>query len=726
MTLDLTTANLLTTPGATGGASAQPGTAPGAGTAAAGNAQTVASPFALMVNANQAQSGATAARPNTTPAAMPASPLATMTAAAPATATATATAPVPSTPPGMATTQPTVMATTMPTTPVREAALSSASPLPIAGAVASPVTPAPNAPVPTTPTPVTLTPATPISGTPTPATATTITASETDSAGFALEDVPPVTPVAAIAPAGTKRNVQVQDAIDPASPGDASALTLATSDGRPAQATPVAATPVEGAQTQVAQTQASQAQVSQTPVAPARPAPSSPAATPAPADAGLPGVKATETAKPVSEVIPADKSVSAPKPVSEVIAGEKAVAAPKPVSETLQGPPVPVMTGASTVAANGQATLPASAGSATDMATNVTVNAPPQPAAVAKPLAQQGKADTAADAGPGKSTTPTGKTTAATNPSATNPTPANQPSAATPATDAGRVLGDGADASALRQQPSPHSAIQTASSLAARPATNAAGSAAQSATATAGTATTSAAPSASTAATTDPAAALAAGKAAAPTAAQAGAPITALPGAMGDLQAQHQAASQEAADADLAAQAENDLSLARVDGRLAADRSGATPQRFTPHTTAQLAGQITKHVSNGNRVFDIRLDPAELGKVDVRIELRADNRVHAVLTVERAETLNELQRSARDLERSLAEAGLELGENGLSFQMSDGQNPAEDDRRSQGEALPIFTQTTEMTQRAEDELASRPRSAYGFLLSGRSGVDLQV
>ena len=666
----LTAANLLTPPGETGGAGAQPGTAPGAGTAAAGNAQAVTSPFALMVNANQAESGATAVRPNTTPAAMPASPLASATTTA--TATATATAPVPSTPPAAATTPPAVLATTMPTAPVREAALSSASPLPISGATGSPFTTA---------------------------------ASETDGAGFALEDVPPVTPVAAIAPAGTKRNVQVQDAIDPASPGDASTLALATSDGRPAQATAV-----EGAQTQ--------------------PAPSSPAATPAPADTSLPGAKATETAKPVSEGIPADKSVSTPKPVSEVIPADKSVSAPMPVSEPLQGPPVPVTTGASTVAANGQATLPASAGSATDMATNVTANAALQPAAVAKPLAQQGKADTAADTGPGKSTAATGKTAAATSPSATNPAPATQPSAASPAMDAGRVLGDGADAPALRQQPSPHSAIQTASSLAARPATNAAGSAAQSATATAtataGTATASAAPSASTAATTDPAAALAAGKAAAPTAAQAGAPITALPGAMGDLQAQHQAASQEAADADLAAQAENDLSLARVDGRLAADRSGATPQRFTPHTTAQLAGQITKHVSNGNRVFDIRLDPAELGKVDVRIELRADNRVHAVLTVERAETLNELQRSARDLERSLAEAGLELGENGLSFQMSDGQNPAEDDRRSQGEALPIFTQTTEMTQRAEDELASRPRSAYGFLLSGRSGVDLQV
>jgi flagellar hook-length control protein FliK len=149
-------------------------------------------------------------------------------------------------------------------------------------------------------------------------------------------------------------------------------------------------------------------------------------------------------------------------------------------------------------------------------------------------------------------------------------------------------------------------------------------------------------------------------------------------------------------------------------------------QRFTPHTTTQLAGQITKQVANGNRVFDIRLDPAELGKVDVRIELRADNRVHAVLTVERPETLNELQRSARDLERSLAEAGLELDENGLSFQMNDGQNPADDEGRDKGEALPIFTQTNELAQRAEDELSSRPRSAYGFLLSGRTGVDLQV
>ena len=76
--------------------------------------------------------------------------------------------------------------------------------------------------------------------------------------------------------------------------------------------------------------------------------------------------------------------------------------------------------------------------------------------------------------------------------------------------------------------------------------------------------------------------------------------------------------------------------------------------------------------------------------------------------------------------RLIAEAGLELDEDGLSFQMNDGETPAGDDGRGQGEALPIFAQTTELAQRAEDELASRPRSAYGFLLSGRSGVDVQV
>lgn len=323
-------------------------------------------------------------------------------------------------------------------------------------------------------------------------------------------------------------------------------------------------------------------------------------------------------------------------------------------------------------------------------------------------------------------------------PTATNNSPATMaasPATGATATEQALASANAGDSTPLRQRSSNAPAIPTASDIAARPAgtsaqagNNASNSGNSGSSGSSGNSSNPASGAGTAAPTTpsgDPAAALAASKSVLPNAAQSGAPITPLPGAPGHAPLP-QAISTDQAAAEAALRAEADFSLARVDGRMAADRSGANLPRFTPHTTTQLAGQITKQVSNGNRVFDIRLDPAELGKVDVRIELRADNRVHAVLTVERPETLSELQRSARDLERSLAEAGLELDEDGLSFQMSDGQNQPSDEGRSQGEALPIFTQTTDMAQRAEDELASRPRSAYGFLLSGRSGVDMQV
>lgn len=342
--------------------------------------------------------------------------------------------------------------------------------------------------------------------------------------------------------------------------------------------------------------------------------------------------------------------------------------------------------------------------------------APAQPAPAS---GQNSAAPNKPAAGVAKATA-TGKTTASASAS-------GQPTA----TAAARTSGEPVDPTPLRQRGGDTPTIQTASSLAARPSPGSQGgaptfNAAPGSTSPANPSASAATGAAGASATnSDPAAVLAATKDALPTAAQSGAPITPLPAALGEAQAQ-QAARLDGASLDAAVQADADFNLSRLEGRMAADRTGSQLHRFTPHTTTQLAGQITKHVSNGNRVFDIRLDPAELGKVDVRIELRADNRVHAVLTVERPETLNELQRSARDLERSLAEAGLELDEDGLSFQMNDGQDPAGDDDRDTGDALPVFTQTNELARRAEDELSARPRSAYGFLLSGRTGVDVQV
>ena len=181
-------------------------------------------------------------------------------------------------------------------------------------------------------------------------------------------------------------------------------------------------------------------------------------------------------------------------------------------------------------------------------------------------------------------------------------------------------------------------------------------------------------------------------------------------------------------DADAAATAELDLQTGRMlDARVAADRNGTHLPRFAAHTTQNLAGQITRQFNQGNRVFEIRLDPAELGKVDVRLEMRADNRVHAVLTAERPDTLMELQRNARELERALNEAGLELGEDGLDFQMQeDGQSATQNDSGQSGPSIPVFTESESISLLSETAEADAPRSTYGFLLSRREGVDMRV
>ncbi|WP_210207092.1 flagellar hook-length control protein FliK [Methylobacterium currus] len=83
----------------------------------------------------------------------------------------------------------------------------------------------------------------------------------------------------------------------------------------------------------------------------------------------------------------------------------------------------------------------------------------------------------------------------------------------------------------------------------------------------------------------------------------------------------------------------------------------------------------------GSNRFEIRLDPYELGRIDVRLDIdRQHGAVKAHLVVERPETLALLQRDAGSLQQALSQAGLDPGEAGLTFSLRDGsgQNPQHD------------------------------------------------
>lgn len=185
--------------------------------------------------------------------------------------------------------------------------------------------------------------------------------------------------------------------------------------------------------------------------------------------------------------------------------------------------------------------------------------------------------------------------------------------------------------------------------------------------------------------------------------------------------------SQPSTDTSLSFRPEQDLSLQRADGRLVAERAASEGQRFTPQSAQQLAAQITRRFANGSRVFDIRLDPAELGRVDVRLELSQDQRVQAILSAERPETLAELQRSARELERALNEAGLELEKDGLEFQLSENSDDPGYNADEDPDVMPVFVESDDLEMSALANETTIERDAYGFrLAAARDRLDVRI
>lgn len=104
-------------------------------------------------------------------------------------------------------------------------------------------------------------------------------------------------------------------------------------------------------------------------------------------------------------------------------------------------------------------------------------------------------------------------------------------------------------------------------------------------------------------------------------------------------------------------------------------RGAVTPQP----ATEQIAMQISRAADQGVDRLSVQLKPAELGKVTIDLEIGPDNRLLAVISAERSETLDLLQRDARSLEKALAEAGVETDSGSLEFSLQGDGDSAEND-----------------------------------------------
>ena len=94
-----------------------------------------------------------------------------------------------------------------------------------------------------------------------------------------------------------------------------------------------------------------------------------------------------------------------------------------------------------------------------------------------------------------------------------------------------------------------------------------------------------------------------------------------------------------------------------------------------PTATEQVSVRITRALQAGGDRISIRLNPADLGRVEVRMELAQNGQMTAVVTADNRETLDLLKRDASELQKALEAGGLDLDSNNLAFNLrgEDGQ-----------------------------------------------------
>jgi chemotaxis protein MotD len=138
-----------------------------------------------------------------------------------------------------------------------------------------------------------------------------------------------------------------------------------------------------------------------------------------------------------------------------------------------------------------------------------------------------------------------------------------------------------------------------------------------------------------------------------------------------------------------------------------------------PVPISGLAVELVSRVRDGKSRFEIRLDPPELGRIDVHLKVDRDGNVTSRLVVERSETLDLLRRDAPSLERALHNAGLKTGEQGLEFSLrNQGFDRDQGGRNESGASRLIIP---------DDVQPSSPAAAsYGRRLGIGGGIDIRV
>ena len=154
----------------------------------------------------------------------------------------------------------------------------------------------------------------------------------------------------------------------------------------------------------------------------------------------------------------------------------------------------------------------------------------------------------------------------------------------------------------------------------------------------------------------------------------------------------------------------------------AVSRSAPSQTGDKPVPMSDVGVEITAKIAAGRNQFDIRLDPAELGRIHVKVNVDRDGNITTHMMADRPETLDLLRRDTQGLERALQDAGLKTSDNSLQFSLRDQTQQQQRQSENDGQASRLT---------ADDETATTLTTTviardYGRAGARPSGLDIRV
>jgi flagellar hook-length control protein FliK len=151
------------------------------------------------------------------------------------------------------------------------------------------------------------------------------------------------------------------------------------------------------------------------------------------------------------------------------------------------------------------------------------------------------------------------------------------------------------------------------------------------------------------------------------------------------------------------------------------------PPPKPPVPIEQVAVQIKKAIGEGADKINIKLQPANLGKVEVRMEIGKDGILTASVIAEKPETLELLQRDVRGLEKVLQEGGLKTDSQSFNFSLKEhAQQQAANGRDKTNEQTDNNDKTFNDTEPDEAETPASEAAIYGQNIATNGGVNIMI